>query len=80
MKKDIYKILEELHYQTAKQLLYKIESGKATAKDYSAAIQLLKHNGIQVSLDDLEQNVIKIDDKTRELFKQKPSDKDYIAK
>lgn len=38
--------MDELHRLTCEQLTAKIRSGEATAGDYSAAIKLLKDNGI----------------------------------
>lgn len=49
MDKKLADILNELHMEVATQLLEKIKSGQATAKDYQAAIALLKHNNITVN-------------------------------
>ena len=41
------KLLEGLHNAVAEDLLYKIQSGDATAAELSAAIKFLKDNGIE---------------------------------
>jgi hypothetical protein len=78
---DLKEILQELHYSAAQHLLDKIESGEATSADFTAAIQLLKHNGIQVDIRETEDGSsgIMIDDKTRALLTRRPSDDDYIT-
>lgn len=44
-------ILGELHTEVATSLLDKIKSGEATPSEISAAITLLKNNGITAPLD-----------------------------
>lgn len=46
---DLKALLEKLHEASAKNLLAKIESGEATAADFTAAINLLKHNDIALA-------------------------------
>jgi|LZQN01.1.fsa_nt_gb hypothetical protein len=78
---DLKTLLEKLHYSAAKHLLEKIDDGTATSADFTAAIQLLKHNGIQVDIRETEDGSsgIMIDDKTRALLTRRPSDDDYIT-
>lgn len=47
MDKSIQHILEELHIETAKDLLKRIKSGEATPGEISAALKMLKDNGIE---------------------------------
>lgn len=49
MAKATNDLLESLHNAVAKDLLYKVESGEATAQELSAAIKFLKDNGIEAS-------------------------------
>lgn len=44
---DTNKLLETLHNKVATELLNRIESGEATAAEFSAAIKFLKDNGIE---------------------------------
>jgi hypothetical protein len=63
------KMLEELHYELAAQLLEKIRSGKATAKDYQVAVALLKHNNITVNASGLpEDDPVKLIKETLEVY------------
>jgi hypothetical protein len=44
---SLNQLLSSLHEKTATELLKRIESGEATAAEFTAAINLLKHNNIQ---------------------------------
>jgi hypothetical protein len=44
---SINKILEELHEATAKDLLKRIKSGEASPAEITAALKMLKDNGIE---------------------------------
>ena len=40
-------LLKKLHLKTAEELLKRIESGEATAAEFTAAVNFLKANGIE---------------------------------
>lgn len=44
---EINKVLEELHAATAKDLLRRIKSGEASPAEITAALKMLKDNGIE---------------------------------
>lgn len=44
---EINKILEELHEATARDLLKRIQSGQASPAEITAALKMLKDNGIE---------------------------------
>ena len=41
------RLLEALHEETAKQLLARVKTGEATAAELTAALRMLKDNGIE---------------------------------
>jgi len=43
----INKVLEDLHVATAKDLLRRVKSGEATPAELTAALKMLKDNGIE---------------------------------
>jgi len=47
MNLEINKVLEELHAATAKDLLRRITSGEASPAEITAALKMLKDNGIE---------------------------------
>ncbi|GEM_PF-6506644 len=53
-------LLEQLHIETAKLLLEKIQTGTAKPAEIQAAIALLKHNGIQVDPDKFDEDPLKL--------------------
>lgn len=57
---DLQELLAKLHNEVASKLLAKIKTGDATAADFTAAINLLRHNGIDCSRD---QNLDKLGEK-----------------
>lgn len=48
---DINPILEEIHFETAEQVLHMLRSGDVSAAEINAATKFLKDNNITATLD-----------------------------